>query len=68
MIADHAKIWNNCLTLIRDHVSEQGFKTWFQPIVPIKCINKVLTIQVPNQYIYEMLEDQFIGILKKAIK
>lgn len=68
MPVTHTSIWNDCLSLIRDHITEQGFKTWFQPIVPIRFEQDVLTIQVPNQYIYEMLEDQYIGILKKAIK
>lgn len=68
MPVNHTSIWNDCLRLIRENISEQGYKTWFQPIVPIRFENQVLTIQVPNQYIYEMLEDQFISILKKAIK
>jgi len=65
---NHNTVWKNCLNLIQENISEQGFKTWFKPIVPIRFEDQVLTIQVPNQYIYEMLEDQFIGILKKAIK
>ncbi|HMY83849.1 MAG TPA: chromosomal replication initiator protein DnaA [Saprospiraceae bacterium] len=68
MSVNHNTVWKNCLNLIQENISEQGFKTWFKPIVPIRFEDQVLTIQVPNQYIYEMLEDQFIGILKKAIK
>ena len=47
------KIWENCLRIIKDNVSSQSFKTWFEPIKPIKLQNKVLTIQVPSQFFYE---------------
>ena len=49
-------IWNNCLTVIKDNVSIQAFKTWFEPIKPIKLKANVLTIQVPSQFFYEWLE------------
>lgn len=68
MPRNHTSIWNDCLALISENITEQGFKTWFQPIVPIRFENDVLTIQVPNQYIYEMLEEQYLSILKKAIR
>ena len=38
--------WNNCLTVIKDNVSIQAFKTWFEPIKPVKLKSNVLTIQV----------------------
>ena len=46
-------VWQNCLTVIRDNVSLQSFKTWFEPIKPIKLNKNVLTIQVPSQFFYE---------------
>jgi len=63
----HEKIWNNCLKLISEQVSEQSFKTWFQPIVPIRLKEKVLTIQVPSQFFYEWLEEHYVSLLKETI-
>ncbi|HEY1056729.1 MAG TPA: DnaA N-terminal domain-containing protein, partial [Emticicia sp.] len=40
-------VWQNCLKIIRDSISEQSFKTWFEPIIPGKLEGKKLTIQVP---------------------
>jgi chromosomal replication initiation ATPase DnaA len=34
-------VWNNCLKLIQDNVSPQSFKTWFEPIKPVKLDNKI---------------------------
>jgi chromosomal replication initiator protein len=61
-------VWNNCLKLIQDNVSPQSFKTWFDPIKPIKLENKVLTIQVPSQFFYEWLEEHYVALLKKTLK
>jgi chromosomal replication initiator protein len=64
----HEKIWENCLTIIRDNVSLQAYKTWFEPIKAQKFDKNVLTIQVPSQFFYEWLEEHYIGLLKKIIK
>jgi chromosomal replication initiator protein len=68
MKKDHEKIWERCLAVIQDNVSEQSFKTWFEPIRPLKLADAVLTIQVPSQFFYEWLEEHYIGLLKKTIK
>jgi chromosomal replication initiator protein len=68
MIPEHQAVWNNCLKIIRDNVNEKSFKTWFEPIVPIKLENNVLTIQVPSPFFYEYLEEQYIDLLKKTLR
>lgn len=64
----YVKVWESCLNIIRDNVSSQSFKTWFEPIKPIKLSASVLTIQVPSQFFYEWLEEHYITLLKKTIK
>ena len=27
----YQEVWNNCLSIIRDNVTAQNFKTWFKP-------------------------------------
>ncbi|HCS19895.1 MAG TPA: chromosomal replication initiator protein DnaA [Bacteroidetes bacterium] len=61
-------VWHNCLKLIKDNVNPQSFKTWFDPIKPIKLENKVLTIQVPSQFFYEWLEEHYVTLLRKTLK
>ncbi|MBR77302.1 MAG: chromosomal replication initiator protein DnaA [Flavobacteriales bacterium] len=65
---DCQEIWDNCLSIIRDNVTAQNFKTWFKPIKVVKLDNKILTIQVPSQFFYEWLENNYITLIKKAIK
>ena len=63
----HVTIWDSCLKIIKDNVSLQAFRTWFDPIIPIKLENNVLTIQVPSHFFYEWLEENYITLLKKVI-
>lgn len=67
-MSKHGEVWSNCLRIIRDNVPAASFKTWFEPIVPVKIENKILTIQVPSPFFYEYLEEQYIDILRKTIR
>ena len=63
----HELIWKNCLEYIKERIPSQSFSTWFEPINPLKSEGNVLTIQVPNQFFYEWLEEHYVHILKEAI-
>lgn len=54
--------------MIKDNVPTMSFKTWFEPITPVKLEKFVLTIQVPSTFFYEYLEEQYIHILSKTIR
>jgi len=60
-------VWNSCLSIIKENVNEQSFKTWFMPIVPLQFVGNVLTIQVPSQFFYEYLEEHYVYLLRVAI-
>lgn len=61
-------IWSNCLSIIKDIVEWQHFKTWFEPIQPVALNENVLTIQVPSQFFYEYIEEHYINLLAKTLK
>lgn len=67
MEVDCGTVWNDCLEVIRENVGEENFGTWFKPIIPLRVDGDVLTIQVPSQFFYEWLEDNYVPVLKKAI-
>jgi len=64
----HLAVWNRCLSVIRDNVPAISFKTWFEPIVPVKIESQILTIQVPSPFFYEYLEEQYIDLLRKTLR
>lgn len=59
--------WDDCLKIIQDNISYQKYKSWFEPIKPIKLERDVLTIQVPSQFWYEWLEEHYYGMLRSTI-
>ena len=65
----HKMLWDNCLKLIRQNVSEQIFKTWFEPIVFEKYdeTSATLLVQVPSPYVYEYLEQHFVQLMGWAL-
>ena len=68
MLRDHVLAWEACLKVIKDNISLQAYKVWFEPIIPLKLENSILTIQVPSHFFYEWLEQHYIGLLSKVIK
>ncbi|MFC2097120.1 chromosomal replication initiator protein DnaA [Bacteroidota bacterium] len=68
MNKEYEKVWKNCLTIIKDNVPSVSFRTWFEPITPLKLEGNILTIQVPSPFFYEYLEEQYIGILSKTLR
>lgn len=62
------EVWEKCLNVIKDNVSPQNFKTWFEPIEPIDIKDKTLTIQVPTAFFFEYLEEHYITLIRKTIK
>lgn len=61
-------MWDNCLRTIRRNVNSQSFKTWFEPIRPVRLEQNALTIQVPNKFFYEWLEEHYVALLKMTIR
>ena len=55
------------MEVIKKHLPTQSVRDWFDPIVPIKLVKSALTIQVPSQFFYERIEEQYLSTLRKAI-
>jgi chromosomal replication initiator protein len=68
MTEEYLSVWDQCLDTIKKNVNTQSFKTWFEPIKPIQLNNGALTIQVPNKFFYEWLEEHYVALLKMTIK
>ena len=62
-------LWDNCLQLIKQNVTEQQYKTWFAPIVfeSYSESDHTLTVQVQSSYVYEYLEQYYVGLLSKVL-
>ena len=69
MVNNPKALWDNCLTLIKENVTEQQYKTWFAPIVFEKydADSRTLLVQVPSMYMYEYLEQYYVNLLSKVL-
>ena len=47
-------LWDKCLFLIKENVTEQQFNSWFKPIVfeSYDDANKILRVQVSSMFVY----------------
>ena len=62
-------LWDNCLQLIKDNVSEQQFNTWFRPIVfkSYKPATREILVGIPSMFVYEYLEENYVDLMKKTL-
>ena len=60
-------VWNSCLAFIKDNITPQAYKTWFEPIKAVKLSDKALSIQVPSKFFYEWLEEHYVKLLKVSL-
>lgn len=63
---DPAELWKKCLVIIRDNVTPQVYRTWFEPIQALNWDGMQLTIQVPSQFFYEWIEEHYYALLQKT--
>lgn len=62
------KVWSACLGLIQENINTLAFKTWFLPIRPLSFSGSELTIEVPSQFFYEWIEENYSVHVKQALR
>jgi chromosomal replication initiator protein len=60
-------LWSKCLEIVRDNVTDKAYSTWFTPIIPIKYENDGFTIQVPSNFFYEYLDEQYADLIQAGL-
>ncbi len=68
MTTDCQMVWDNCLRTIKKNVNPQSYKTWFEPIRPVQLEQDILTIQVPNKFFFEWIEEHYVQLLKTSVR
>ena len=67
MTQDSKKVWSECLTIIKNNIPNQSYKTWFTPLIPLKNDKETITIQVPNQFFYEWIEEHYSDLILQVL-
>lgn len=70
MQASQISSWNNALEQIRANVSEKVYNTWFKIITLENYdeVSNVIILQVPSPFVAEYLEENYVDLLKKALR
>lgn len=66
--SDAETLWARCLEIIRDNVSEQVYKTWFESMRPQSWDGTQLTLDLPSQFFYEWIEEHYSSLLQKTLQ
>jgi len=61
-------VWKNCLEIIKKNIEGSSYNTWFVPIKPVSLQGDILTIQVPNKFFYDWIEEHYVVLLRQAIR
>ncbi|MDA8082823.1 MAG: chromosomal replication initiator protein DnaA [Nitrospiraceae bacterium] len=62
------EIWNKCLLIIREKVEESAFELWFKTIRLTGIKEGVATIEIPNRFFKEWIEDYHPNLIKDSIE
>ncbi len=68
MEKSYENIWEQCLFEIKQNINTQTFSTWFMPIVPLKLEEQNLTVQIPNKFFYEWIEEHYSELINSTLQ
>jgi len=60
--------WIDFLTIIKSEINAQSFKTWFEPIKPVKLEETELTVRVSSHFFYDWLEAHYNMRITNALE
>jgi chromosomal replication initiator protein len=61
-------VWVKTLEAIKERVGDQTSELWFKPLKPVKLQDQQLTIEVPNRFFKEWIEDHYPGLIAEIIE
>jgi chromosomal replication initiator protein len=61
-------VWGECLSFIKDKVTESSFDLWFKPIRIEEITESEVVLTVPNRFFKEWIEDNYPQLVKEALE
>jgi len=61
-------LWLKCAEILRDNLKPSEYNTWFAPVEAVEFSNGRLVLRVRSQFVVEYIEENYIGLLSKAIR
>jgi len=62
------EIWNNSLLKIQGKVDNSVLDLWFKPIKLSNLKDQTATLEIPNRFFKEWIEDSYPNLIKESIE
>lgn len=62
-----ASLWNACLSIVKQGVSQKEYATWFVPTKGLSMDGKTITVEIPDRIFYQWIEQNYTEVLRKAL-
>ncbi len=60
-------VWKDCLSRIKENVTQMTYNTWFLPIKPVAFENNTLKVELPSQFFWEWIDEHYNSVIKNTI-
>ncbi len=61
-------IWNKSLSIIEKKVGANAFELWFKPIKLIQLKEQVATLEIPNRFFKDWVEDYYPSLINEVME
>lgn len=62
------ELWTLFMEFIRDSIPPESYQTWFTPMKLVKFEDNELTVQVPNRFFFDWIEQHYSVQIRKALE
>lgn len=60
--------WNSVLSILKEEITEVGFKTWFEPLEPVKFYNNKLYLAASNEIQKNTIMMKHCDLLRNSVE
>ncbi len=61
------EIWDQCLTVLREKVSQNSFDIWLKPLKPISINAGLIELEVPNKFFKDWISENYQSVIKDVL-
>ncbi len=63
-------LWDQCLEVLSDNMSNSAFQTWFKPLIPLSFNeqDELLVLQASSQFVVTYIEENYLDLLAQTLR
>lgn len=62
------KAWSNITEELKKNINPRSYETWIKPIKPLELKDKILTLEAPNKFFKDWLEEHYGEQIAKIVR